>query len=305
MLRRMLEARPEGEGSEGCPKRYAFLLIIFLVVVGSPVYAEMYKWVDEKGIVHFTDDLSKIPEKYRYDAETWKTPKEVSAPEKEEKPASIPAPQKPSEPLGSEIPIKIKGEVAVTEVILNGREKYEFMVDTGASFTNISWKMAKDLDITIDENTPFLPIATASDIVLNPLVTIRSVRVGKAEVENVDVLINDLPGDKGGLLGNSFLYKFRVVLDPINGKMTLFPLQVEQSPDRPGGYRKDYWVSRFNFYHTILERLKQMKTKYEKGGVISEVKVNRFNNAIRYFENQLSELERKASFAGVPRNWRQ
>ncbi len=285
--------------------RYSFLFVILLVIMGYPAYAELYKWVDEKGTVHFTDDRSKIPEKYRYDAEPRKTPKEVSAPDKEEKPASIPSTQKPSEPLGFEIPIKIKGEVAVTEVILNGREKYEFMVDTGASFTNISWKMAKDLDITIDENTPFLPIATASDIVLNPLVTVRSVRVGKAEVENVDALISDLPGDKGGLLGNSFLYKFRVVLDPINGKMTLFPLQGEPSPDRPGGYGKDYWVSRFNFYHTILERLKQMKTKYEKGGVISEVKVNRFNNAIKYFENQLSELERKASFAGVPRNWRQ
>lgn len=302
----MLEARPEGEGSEGGSMRYAFLLIILLVVLGSHVYAEMYKWVDEKGTVHFTDDLSKIPEKYRYDAEPRKTPKEVSAPEKEEKPASIPAPQKTLEPVGIEIPIKIKGEVAVTEVILNGREKYEFMVDTGASFTNISWKMAKDLDITIDENTPFLPIATASDIVLNPLVTVKSLVVGKVEVENVDVTISNLAGDAGGLLGNSFLYKFRVVLDPINGKMTLFPLQVEQSPDRPGGYGKDYWVSRFNFYHTILERLKKIKTMYERKDLHSEkVNLNRVIKTIQYFENQLSELERKASFAGVPRNWRQ
>jgi hypothetical protein len=28
-------------------------------------HAEVYKWVDEKGTVHFTDDYSKIPEKYR------------------------------------------------------------------------------------------------------------------------------------------------------------------------------------------------------------------------------------------------
>ncbi len=284
--------------------RHGFLFVILLVVVGLPAYAEMYKWVDEKGIVHFTDDLSKIPEEYRSDAESRKTPKEVPAAKKEE-PAPIPAPQRPSEPVGFEIPLKIKGEVAVAEVILNGQEKHEFIVDTGASFTNINWKMAKDLGITIDENTPFLPIATASDVVLNPLVTLRSLRVGEAEVENVDVSISNLPGDKGGLLGNSFLYKFRVVFDPINGKMTLFPLQGEPSPDRPGGYGKDYWVSRFQFYHIILERLNEMKTSYERRDLRSEVKLKRVTNAIRYFENQLGDLDRKASFAGVPRKWRE
>jgi len=285
--------------------RYAFLLAILIVVVGFSAYGEMYKWVDKKGTVHFTDDLSKVPEEFRSDAESRKMDKELSAPVLEEKPASIPVPQKPSEPIGFEVPIKIKGEVAVVEVILNGQEKHEFTVDTGASFTNISWKMAKDLDITIDENTPFLPVATASDIIFNPLVTVRSMRVEKAVVESVDVLINDLPGDKGGLLGNSFLYKFKVVLDPINGKMTLFPLQGEPSPDRPGGYGKDYWVSRFNFYHKGLDWLNKLKASYERQESLSEkVKLNRVKNAIKYFENQLSEFDRKASFASVPRNWR-
>jgi clan AA aspartic protease (TIGR02281 family) len=283
--------------------RYAFLLAILIVVVGFPAYSEMYKWVDKKGTVHFTDDLLKVPEEFRSDAESRKIPKEVSAPALEEKPASIPAPQKPSDPVGFEVPIKIKGEVAVVEVILDGQGKHEFTVDTGASFTNISWKMAKNLGITIDENTPFLPIATASDIVFNPLVTVRSVKMEKVVVENVDVTISDLPGQEGGLLGNSFLYKFKVVLDPINGKMTLFPLQGEPSPDRPGGYGKDYWVNRFNFYHGILNWLNELKASYERRGT-EKVNLSRIKNAIRYFENQLSELDRKASFASVPRNWR-
>lgn len=292
------------------PMRYILLLVILLVIVGSPAYAEMYKWVDEKGTVHFTDDFSKIPEKYRSGVESQKTPtelpKKLSTPKKEVEPLSDSALQKPSEPAGFEIPIKIKGEVAVAEVTLGGKEKYEFIVDTGASFTNISWKMAEDLGMIIDENTPYLPIVTASDLVFKPLVSIRSLKVGEAEVENVDVLVWDLPGDKGGLLGNSFLYKFKVVLDPINGKMTLFPLQQEPSPDRPGGYGKDYWVSRFQFYHTILERLNQMKIRYERDLLSdAKVKLNRVNKAIKHFENQLGELERKASFAAVPRNWRQ
>ncbi len=48
--------------------RHSFLLVALLVIVGFPAYAEMYKWVDEKGTVHFTDDRSNIPEKYQSNA---------------------------------------------------------------------------------------------------------------------------------------------------------------------------------------------------------------------------------------------
>jgi clan AA aspartic protease (TIGR02281 family) len=176
-------------------------------------------------------------------------------------------------------------------------------VDTGASFTLINRPTARELGITIDENTPFIPIFTASSLIFTPLVTLQSIRVGEAEVENVDVLIHDMPSDSAGLLGNSFLNKFRVTLDSVNGKMTLYSMQGTASPDRPGGYGRDFWVSQFRFYYRILEELRKIKQKYEGRGSSSEL--TRVNNAIRYFENQLSEFERKASFAGVPRNWRQ
>jgi hypothetical protein len=39
-------------------------LTIGLLMIPFLVYAEVYKWVDEKGTVHFTDDNSTIPEKY-------------------------------------------------------------------------------------------------------------------------------------------------------------------------------------------------------------------------------------------------
>jgi len=30
---------------------------------------EVYRWIDEKGTIHFTDDVSKIPEKFRREAQ--------------------------------------------------------------------------------------------------------------------------------------------------------------------------------------------------------------------------------------------
>ena len=281
-----------------------FFLLIFILLVGMvpSSYGEMYKWVDEKGTVHFTDDLSTIPEKYRQDAETRKAPKEILTPQPKEKSTSTPSP-KISEGEGISIDLVRKGELSLIEVILDGKIKQHFIVDTGASFTMINRATAKELGITVDENTPFIPVITASSLIFTPLVTLRSIRVGKAEVENVDVLIHDLPSDLAGLLGNSFLNKFKVMIDSVNGKITLFSMQGTPSPERPGGYGKDFWVSQFHFYNRVLEELKKIKRKYEERGTSSEL--TRVNNAIRYFENQLSEFERKASFAGVPRSWRQ
>ena len=45
--------------------RFVIPLIVMLAVLVPYSYGEMYRWVDEKGTVHFTDDLSSIPEKYR------------------------------------------------------------------------------------------------------------------------------------------------------------------------------------------------------------------------------------------------
>jgi clan AA aspartic protease (TIGR02281 family) len=282
--------------------RFIILLIILLTVLVPSGYAEMYKWVDEKGTIHFTDDPSSIPEKYREDAETRKPSKEISTPQPQEKPKPSLSP-KVSEPEGIIVDLLRKHELLLAEVILNDRVRQYFILDTGASFTLINRPTAKELGITIDENTPFMPIFTASSLIFTPLVTLRSVRVGEAEVENVDVLIHDMPSETAGLLGNSFLNKFKVMIDSVNGKMTLYSMQGTPSPDRPGGYGRDFWVSQFRFYYRVLDELKKVKQRYEGKG--SSTELTRVNNAIRYFENQLSEFERKASFAGVPRNWRQ
>jgi clan AA aspartic protease (TIGR02281 family) len=282
--------------------RFIILLIILLTVLVPSGYAEMYKWVDEKGTIHFTDDPSSIPEKYREDAETRKPSKEISTPRPLEKPKPSLSP-KVSEPEGIIVDLFRKHELLLAEVILNDRVRQYFILDTGASFTLINRPTAKELGITIDENTPFMPIFTASSLIFTPLVTLRSIRVGEAEVENVDVLIHDMPSETAGLLGNSFLNKFKVMIDSVNGKMTLYSMQGTPSPDRPGGYGRDFWVSQFRFYYRVLDELKKVKQRYEGKG--SSTELTRVSNAIRYFENQLSEFERKASFAGVPRNWRQ
>ena len=127
--------------------KMTILFFFIVIVLVSPSYGEMYKWVDEKGTVHFTDDVSTIPEKYHQDVEERKAPKETATPEMKEKPTSSPV-SKASEPEGFEVSLLRRDELLLAEVVLNSRVRQYFIVDTGASFTLINWQTAKALGIT-------------------------------------------------------------------------------------------------------------------------------------------------------------
>ena len=288
--------------------KFVIPFIIMLAVLVPSSYGDMYKWVDEKGTVHFTDDLSNIPEDYRPEVETRNPTKETSAPETKDKSTFSPPSEapKPSEPEGAKVELLKKGQVWTTDVLLNGRIRRHLIVDSGASFMLINPEMAKELDIVVNENTPVIPMTTVSGHIFTPLVLLNSVRVGKAEVEDVEAVIYKLPSSGDGLLGNSFLNKYRVTLDSIRGKMTLVSMQGIPSPDRPGGYERDFWVSQFRFYRGFLEMMEKLKKNYEGRETGSaRTELNRINITIQYFENRLNEWDQKASFAGVPRNWRE
>lgn len=45
------------------------VVILFAFFISEISFAEVYKWVDEKGVVFFTDDITQVPEKYRPKAE--------------------------------------------------------------------------------------------------------------------------------------------------------------------------------------------------------------------------------------------
>ncbi len=59
------------------------MLFILVGMITLPLIAgsqEIYQWVDEKGTVHFTDDISQIPEKYQDQVKQKKIPAEPTPP---------------------------------------------------------------------------------------------------------------------------------------------------------------------------------------------------------------------------------
>ncbi len=62
--------RSEGEG-----KMKRLILVSLLLMLASPAGAAVYKWVDERGVVNFADDLEKVPPAYRDGVEEVKIPR--------------------------------------------------------------------------------------------------------------------------------------------------------------------------------------------------------------------------------------
>lgn len=106
-----------------------------------------------------------------------------------------------------EVPLLVQNSGSlVVPTVLDGHVMGTFIVDTGATYTVITPRMAKKLNVNITKDTPKISIVTANGIVKAPKVTVDSVTIGDVTVDNVEVIVKDLGGDilLGGLLGMNF-----------------------------------------------------------------------------------------------------
>lgn len=175
--------------------------------------AEFYRWVDQNGVVHFTDNLHNIPEKQR------QTSTRIQAKES----SKIDEPPKPAAPSKAAIPIEKNGAIVVVDATLNGKTSAKLIVDTGATFTMISTAMAKELGINLDGSRRTAPFHTANGLIQAPLADLESVAVGGMEIKNLTAAIHDaLPNTTvAGLLGLNFLSNFRMDIDTQKGLLHL------------------------------------------------------------------------------------
>jgi aspartyl protease family protein len=111
----------------------------------------------------------------------------------------------------------------IAEVQLNGSRTARFVVDTGASACVISPELAGDLGIRPGPGAETIPMQVVGGVTAGPRITLASVRVGDAEVENVAAVIHSIGPGIEGLLGNSFLGRFTVTVDPGRGVLILRP----------------------------------------------------------------------------------
>lgn len=118
--------------------------------------------------------------------------------------------------------VKLEIPIVMRRVKINGPSglrEIDMVLDTGAVYTIIAWDVAKDIgyDPAISEHR--MPIVTANGIIEAPLITVQRIQIADLGAEGVNVICHDIPEITGieGLLGLSFLKKFRTVIDYTTG----------------------------------------------------------------------------------------
>jgi len=188
------------------------VLLAFSGPVSSPA-ADILRWVDEKGVVHFTDNLHNIPEKFRANVTRIKA-RETLQSQEASKPTSFDK---------ASVPFQKRGTVVIVPATINEKAAGKFVVDTGASYTMISQATAKELEIDLEKKLPTIPFQTANGVIQAPLVTLSSIDVGGLQVKDLTAAVHDVFPDPGisGLLGLNFLSQFRMDIDTQNGLLHL------------------------------------------------------------------------------------
>lgn len=193
---------------------YCAGLALQLALAGPSHGAEYFRWVDDSGVLHITDNLHNVPPNQRPRAGRVVAPESPKAVE----------PERPPPPTNkASVRIEKHGAVAVVQATLNNQRAAKFVVDTGASYTLISNAVANDLGINLGANPKTLPFQTANGLINAPVTSIQSISIGGLEIRNLAIAIHDALPDPNvaGLLGLNFLSNFKMDIDTQKGMLHL------------------------------------------------------------------------------------
>ncbi|OIO70901.1 MAG: hypothetical protein AUJ57_07850 [Zetaproteobacteria bacterium CG1_02_53_45] len=171
------------------------LTALALILISISAQAEVYKWTDKKGKLHFSDhpvqgaEVQQGGNVSRVKNQTYNL-------------AS----------LRTEIPYSLQHGSMLVEALVNGKTQ-TFVVDTGASFVTIPPQLAERANIST-ERAKLIQLQTANGVITAPMVDIQHMSILSAERQQVKAVIAPIDAQgKLGLLGMSFLGAFRMNID--------------------------------------------------------------------------------------------
>ena len=110
------------------------------------------------------------------------------------------------------VPVTLSGGAIIVPVTFNGSVTANLLLDTGASMTMISHRLASDLALPAIGSRSFFGIGGTVNAAI---ARVDSIKVGDAEVGGMQVSIHDISRFPRlqGLLGMDFLGRFNVSVD--------------------------------------------------------------------------------------------
>jgi len=285
-----------------------FQLLLLLALAPGLARAEIYRWTDAEGRMHFTQNLGQVPPQYRAEAEA-----RAKAPAKKDRVQrvqtyAVPAPAAPqrvvSVPAADDgavyrIPVARAGTGMLVQVRLNRSVTAPFLIDTGASDVLIPQSVADQLGLQVGPETRTKRYSTANGIVTQPVAMLRSVDLGGAVVENVPASIS--PDMRVGLLGLSFFNHFTYNIDAAEGVVTLRPNRLVEVGKIRGGRSEAQWRAEYRNLHA---RMVQLDAERARKPPNHHRELKRIAERREALERQLALLETEADRARVPMAWR-
>ena len=189
-------------------------LILICVLLPGLALADIYYWVDDRGIQNYTTRLESIPEPYRSKALLLPLPTSPPAPPELER---SPAPKGLTKiPFTPGLPVLVSAKI-------NGAGPITLILDTGSDRTLVAPAALQRLGIST-ENVPRGILKGVTGMSYVDAVWVNSVEVGEARVGPLLIIAHDADlKDADGLLGRDFLANFNVTIDSKEKVVTLAP----------------------------------------------------------------------------------
>ena len=187
----------------------SLILLALVLLAPAPAAAELWRWTDESGTVHFTAERDAIPPRYRDAASAL------------EHPSARPAQEVPAAEPGA-IAIAVRaGAPVVADALLNG-VALRLLVDTGADRTVIAPEALARAGIAL--TGPTIRIVGVAGSAVATLVSVPRLDLGGARIGPLAVVAWTVPADGvDGLLGRDVLDAFTLTVDTASGRATLTP----------------------------------------------------------------------------------
>jgi clan AA aspartic protease (TIGR02281 family) len=201
---------------------------LLALLTTPPVHGALYSCTESSGVTVITDSPAQLRGCTLLTTTTPPSTPErtVLAPELPQPRTTAPVVPQPPKTQTSvlTVPLERIGSLFVVTVQVNGTRPTKMILDTGASHTILSYGVARDLSLWSHHRATSMTMHTAGGTVQAEVVPIDSIRIGEAEVRDLEAAIYDLPEappNIEGLLGLNVLGHFLVTLDTVRHRLLL------------------------------------------------------------------------------------
>jgi clan AA aspartic protease (TIGR02281 family) len=286
--------------------------------INEPAANEFFRWSDEHGAIHFTDNLNSVPQHYD------KTSREGRATQVRGKAVTTSTSEFPRvpDPQRYILPLTWEGGRLFVDAKINNRTPVRCIVDTGANMTIIPASLASLLGFD-KRNSLSIDIRGVGGVIEGRLIEVDSFKVGEAEAKNFDMIVIEDSLGGTALLGVDFLSRFRTEINYTRGQMVL------HSGEGPyDGYPAAWWQEKFRLYERLKRDYEQRLTQNQgrtrtfgasEAGRHPEVghsrsvspsrpvadEIKEYEKYLSILANKLSALQIRADRVALPQTFRQ